>query len=121
MNNAFPLEIEPGLASKFESLIAKDNRSESFIRVGVKGGGCSGYEYLLKVDTKSRPGDLETQLGSVRIVCDIKSAPYLEGAKLVASQNLIGPGFKFENPNVEKSCGCGSSFTPKPTLKVQTK
>ena len=62
---------------------------------------------------RSTPYDLATEIDGVRIVCDAKSAVYLQGSTLDFTGNLIGGGFQFENPNAARSCGCGTSFTPK--------
>ena len=114
MDQPFPLNVAPAAVAQMKRILTKDGRTEAFIRVGVKGGGCSGLEYVLKLDTVVKPIDLERQFDEVRVVCDAKSAPYLEGASIEYTGNLIGGGFKFENPNADRSCGCGTSFMPKP-------
>lgn len=111
--NEFPLAFDTGALAQIRKLLAKDGREGAFLRVGVKGGGCSGFEYVLKLDTNERTGDLVFEAEGVRAVCDPKSAKFLAGATLVHTNNLIGGGFKFQNPNAARSCGCGSSFTPK--------
>lgn len=110
---AFPIEVADSAVAQIQRLVAKDGRPDVFLRVGVKGGGCSGFEYVLRLDTRSTPFDIEIQLGGIRIVSDTKSAAFLTGSKLVYTGNLIGGGFKVENPNAARSCGCGTSFTPK--------
>lgn len=112
-SKSFPVTPSEAAVSQIGRLIAKDGREDVFLRVGVKGGGCSGFEYLLKLDTIRRDNDLELEVGTVKIICDPKSAEFLEGASLEYTGNLIGGGFKFENPNAQRSCGCGTSFTPK--------
>ncbi len=67
----------------------------------------------MKLDTGAKPTDLETEIEGIKVVCDPKSAKFLAGAELNFTNNLIGGGFKFENPNAGRSCGCGTSFTPK--------
>lgn len=109
---AFPVDITPEAAEQLRRLRDRKGTPETFIRLGVKGGGCSGLEYVIKLDTQTRAYDLEVQAGSVKVVCDAKSAVYLRGATLVYTGNLIGGGFSFENPNAKRSCGCGTSFTP---------
>jgi iron-sulfur cluster assembly protein len=86
-----------------------------FLRIGVKGGGCSGFEYLMKLDNQKKTIDMEVEIEDVKVVCDAKSAVFLRGATFDYTGNLIGGGFKFDNPNVSKTCGCGTSFTPKTT------
>ena len=83
----------------------------SFIRVGVKGGGCSGLSYVLDFDSELKPGDQEFEDKGVKIVCDKKSLLYLLGTELDHSDGLNGKGFEFRNPNAERVCGCGESFS----------
>ncbi|MHB8637643.1 MAG: HesB/IscA family protein [Fimbriimonadaceae bacterium] len=110
---SFPVTLTDGATARVKQLLAKDGRTEAFLRIGVKGGGCSGLEYLLKLDTVRKPTDLAVDIDGVAIVCDPKSAKFLDGSELTYTGNLIGGGFKFENPNAARSCGCGTSFTPK--------
>lgn len=109
----FPITVTEKALAQLRRLVSKDGRPEVFLRVGVKGGGCSGFEYVMKLDTVRKPIDLEQQFDDVAVVCDAKSAVYLRGSTLEYTGNLIGGGFKIENPNAGRSCGCGTSFTPK--------
>ena|ERR1051326_6729502 len=111
----FPIIISAGALARVKQLVAKDGREDVFLRLGVKGGGCSGLEYVMKLDTKPTKLDIEVEIEGVRIVCDSKSAKFLAGSVFEYTNNLIGGGFKFENPNAARSCGCGTSFTPKPS------
>ncbi|HVP45760.1 MAG TPA: iron-sulfur cluster assembly accessory protein [Bryobacteraceae bacterium] len=81
------------------------------LRLGVLGGGCSGLSYQFKFDTKERPTDKVFEFGGVRIVVDPKSLLYLHGMTLDYKESLMQSGFVFENPNAQKSCGCGTSFS----------
>ena len=81
------------------------------LRVGVKGGGCSGFSYTLGFDDRIAPTDQVTEVDGVRMVCDPKSFLYLTGTAVDFEDNLMGRGFKFTNPNASKSCGCGESFS----------
>ncbi|MFT4537747.1 MAG: iron-sulfur cluster assembly protein [Planctomycetota bacterium] len=81
------------------------------LRVGVKGGGCSGFSYTLGFDDKVNPTDQVQVHEDVRVVCDPKSFLYLNGTVVDFEDNLMGRGFKFGNPNASKTCGCGESFT----------
>ena len=81
------------------------------LRVGVKGGGCSGFSYTLGFDDHVAETDQIAEHDDVRIVCDPKSFLYLNGTQLDFEDNLMGRGFKFSNPNAAKSCGCGESFS----------
>ena len=92
--------------------IMKENEipADYFLRVGIKGGGCSGLTYTLGFDTEERPGDNEIGKDGVRIMIDMKSFLYLSGTELDYTDGLNGKGFTFNNPNAKRTCGCGSSF-----------
>jgi iron-sulfur cluster assembly protein len=81
-----------------------------YLRVGVKGGGCSGLTYSLGFDGEKRDTDEVLELRGVKILVDAKSLFYLDGTELDYSDGLNGKGFVFNNPNAARSCGCGSSF-----------
>jgi len=81
------------------------------LRVGVKGGGCSGFSYTLGFDDQIGETDQIAESEGIKVVCDPKSFLYLNGTQLDFEDNLMGRGFKFQNPNAAKSCGCGESFT----------
>jgi iron-sulfur cluster assembly protein len=85
--------------------------SEYFVRVGVKGGGCSGLSYELDFDDEIKKGDMEFGDDQLKIVCDMKSFLYLCGTELDFSDGLNGKGFNFVNPNASRTCGCGESFS----------
>ncbi|NQY08465.1 MAG: iron-sulfur cluster assembly accessory protein [Flavobacteriales bacterium] len=92
-------------------LMAADDMGDSaFIRVGVKGGGCSGLMYELEFDTKIKDGDKEFEDNGIKVVVDKKSFLYLLGTELDFSGGLNGKGFVFKNPNADRTCGCGESF-----------
>lgn len=92
-------------------LIKQENHpADSFIRVGVDGGGCSGLSYKLEFDTTSQPGDQEFEDNGIKVVVDKKSFLYLIGTELDYSGGLNGKGFVFNNPNASRTCGCGESF-----------
>ena len=93
-------------------LMAKDNRpTDSFIRVGVEGGGCSGLTYKLEFDNQLNADDKVFEDKGMKIVCDRKSFLYLVGTELEFSDGLNGKGFVFMNPNASRTCGCGESFS----------
>jgi len=82
-----------------------------FLRMGVKGGGCSGMSYSLEFDTEIGPHDKEFEIDGIKVVVDKKSYLYLNGTTLdYVTQGLTG-GFTFVNPNAKSSCGCGTSFS----------
>jgi len=81
------------------------------LRVGVQGGGCSGLSYNIRFDSQPRERDRIFQFGDVRIFVDPKSFIYLHGMTLDYEETLMHQGFVFKNPNAQKSCGCGTSFS----------
>ena len=92
-------------------LMAEDNKEGAFIRVGVKGGGCSGLMYNLDFDNVMKEDDKEFEDNGIKIVVDKKSFLYLVGTTLDFSGGLNGKGFVFVNPNADRTCGCGESFS----------
>ncbi len=87
------------------------NPTEDFVRVGVKSGGCSGLSYDLKFDKENNEGDKVFEDNGVKIIVDKKSFLYLVGTTLEYSGGLNGTGFVFNNPNANRTCGCGESFS----------
>lgn len=87
------------------------NADTDYVRVGVKSGGCSGLSYELKFDHQIEETDKVFEDNSVRIVVDKKSFLYLVGTTLEYSGGLNGKGFVFNNPNAQRTCGCGESFS----------
>lgn len=85
--------------------------NKDFVRVGVKSGGCSGLSYELKFDNKVDESDKVFEDNAVRIIVDKKSFLYLVGTVLEYSGGLNGKGFVFNNPNAQRTCGCGESFS----------
>lgn len=84
---------------------------EDYIRVGVKSGGCSGLEYVLKFDNQKTDSDQIFEDNGIKIIVDKKSILYLAGTTLEFSGGLNGKGFVFNNPNANRTCGCGESFS----------
>ena len=84
---------------------------EDFIRVGVKSGGCSGLEYVLKFDNQKTDSDQVFEDNGIKIIIDKKSILYVAGTVLEYSGGLKGKGFIFNNPNANRTCGCGESFS----------
>lgn len=92
-------------------LMEDDGKPDLFIRVGVEGGGCSGLMYQLEFDNNSLEGDQAFEDNGIKIVVDKKSYLYLVGTTLDFSGGLNGKGFVFINPNADRTCGCGESFS----------
>src|SRR5205809_5497734 len=105
------VQISEGAARQIQKLMAKQGLNEGGLRVGVKGGGCSGLSYTFAWEKEARLGD-EVYEGpeGAKIFVDKKSLLYLNGTVLDYDTNLISKGFVFNNPNAKTSCGCGSSF-----------
>jgi len=93
--------------------IKADNKipDEHGLRFGVKGGGCSGFSYVLGFDSESKKGDTVFELHGLKVFVDPKSLFYISGTELDFSDGLNGKGFVFNNPKATKTCGCGSSFS----------
>lgn len=81
------------------------------LRVGVKGGGCSGFSYLLDLTESQKDTDEEFVQHGIKVICDPKSMLYLQGTTVDFKDEIMGRGFVFQNPNATSSCGCGSSFS----------
>lgn len=97
--------------TKVADLIAAEGEEKLALRVAVRPGGCSGFSYEMFFDSDIADDDLATEHGDVRVVVDPSSAMLLEGAVLNYSDGLQGAGFHIENPNAQRSCGCGQSFS----------
>src|SRR3989338_8736486 len=82
----------------------------SLFRISVKGGGCSGMTYDVKLDDKQGEQDRLYEINGIKVVSDLKSLLYLDGMLIDFSTELVGGGFRFINPNAKGSCGCGTSF-----------
>lgn len=105
------IKITEAASTKISNLKKEDGKSaDSFLRVEVKKGGCSGLSYKMDFDTEIKPGDKSFEAHGQKIVVDQHSLLYLLGMELDFSGGLNGKGFVFNNPNATKNCGCGSSF-----------
>ena len=96
---------------KVRELIAQEAEQDLALRVAVRPGGCSGFSYEMYFDTEKTDDDLEGAFGEVRVVVDPSSAQLLEGATLDYKDGLNEAGFSIDNPNAQRTCGCGQSFS----------
>jgi iron-sulfur cluster assembly protein len=106
--------LSESAAKEIKKIIAEQSlpADSTKLRVGVKGGGCSGFSYMLDL-TEEPKGESDEQLEAhgVQILCDMKSYLYLNGVEIDFKDEVMGRGFVFKNPNATSSCGCGSSFS----------
>jgi iron-sulfur cluster assembly protein len=106
------ITVSEGAKEHALNLIKEEKHPEnSFIRVGVEGGGCSGLSYKLEFDNVLKEGDQLFEDKGIKIVVDRKSFLYLVGTELQYTGGLNGKGFVFNNPNASRTCGCGESFS----------
>jgi iron-sulfur cluster assembly protein len=105
------VQLSPAAVKRVRALMESQKLENAFLRMGVKGGGCSGLSYNLEFDTELRKFDKEFEIDGVKVVVDVKSYLYLNGSTLDFVQQGLTGGFTFVNPNAKSSCGCGTSFT----------
>ncbi len=104
------IEISENAVKKIQALLAQQEKEAQGLRVKVVGGGCSGLSYKMDLDVQ-RDGDRIFERDNVKVIVDRKSFIYLRGTELDYADGLMDSGFKLQNPNVKRSCGCGSSFS----------
>lgn len=98
--------------NEVKKIMSENNIPETYgLRIGVKGGGCSGLTYTLGFDSEPKEGDSTIEQQGIKLFVDGKSLFYLTGTQLDFTSGLNGKGFVFDNPNAKKSCGCGESFS----------
>ena len=105
------LTLTSPAAAKVKSLLEEEGDTSLALRVAVKPGGCSGFSYEMFFDGEVDGSDAVAEFDGVRVVVDSASAPHLEGAEVDYRDGLQGAGFAINNPNVTRTCGCGSSFS----------
>ena len=97
--------------TKVKELLQAEGQPELFLRVAVRPGGCSGFSYEMFFDSERADDDIAEAYGDVTVVVDPASAQYLSGASLDYKDGLQGAGFAIDNPNAQRTCGCGQSFS----------
>src|SRR5215470_11887957 len=106
-----PITLTPKAISKVKEIMAQQNPVPAGLRVGVVGGGCSGFSYSMSFENSAGMMDKVYDFDGLKVYVDATSVMYLNGATVDYVETLEGAGFKFENPNVKTTCGCGSSFS----------
>ncbi len=105
------ISLTDSALKEVKRLINVQGIEEGGLRLGVKGGGCSGLSYTINFDDKIGQYDQIYAIDGVKVIIDAKSAIYLQGTQLDYQKDLMGGNFKFINPNANKTCGCGESFS----------
>ena len=104
------IEVTAAAAKRIREAMANDGVAGGGLRVGVKAGGCSGFSYVFRWETESRPNDEVFEAGGMKIFVDPKSYEYLRGTVLDCDASMLGQSLIFRNPNAKSECGCGLSF-----------
>jgi len=105
-----PISLTATASSKVKEIMAQQNPVPSGLRIGVVGGGCSGFSYSMSFENSPGVMDKVYDFEGLKVYVDATSAMYLNGCVVDYVETLEAAGFKFENPNVKSTCGCGSSF-----------
>jgi iron-sulfur cluster assembly protein len=106
--------LTPAAVAQVRFLIQNQGNPNLKLRIGVKGGGCSGLSYVLNLEENPTERDMVFEVEGLTVLVDRKSARFISGLTLdYSTKNLLEGGWKYLNPNAQRSCGCGTSFTPK--------
>ena len=106
-----PVTLTPTAVSKVKEIMTQQNPVPAGLRIGVVGGGCSGFSYSMSFENAPGVMDKVYNFDDLKVFVDATSAMYLNGCIVDYMETLEAAGFKFENPNVKSTCGCGSSFS----------
>src|SRR5438270_9029325 len=106
-----PISLTPNAIAKVKEIMAQQNPAPAGLRVGVVGGGCSGFSYSMSFENSAGMMDKVLTFDGLKVYVDATSMMYLAGCVVDYVETLEGAGFKFENPQVKSTCGCGSSFS----------
>lgn len=104
------LVLTPTAVAKVKELMAQQNPVPAALRLGVRGGGCSGFQYSMQYENEKGMMDKEFDFDGLRVIVDAVSMMYLDGVTVDYLETLEAAGFKFDNPNIKSTCGCGQSF-----------
>jgi iron-sulfur cluster assembly accessory protein len=107
---AAPITLTPNAIKKVKEIMAQQDPLPAGLRVGVVGGGCSGFSYSMSFENNAGLMDKTFDMDGLKVYVDATSVMYLQGCTVDYVETLEGAGFKFDNPNVKSTCGCGSSF-----------
>ena len=105
------ISVTPVASTKVREIMAQQSPAPTALRVAVVGGGCSGFQYHMAFENQSNDSDNVYDFSGLKVFIDQMSEMYLDGVEIDYIETLEGAGFKFNNPNVKSTCGCGSSFT----------
>ena len=105
------ISVTKNAAKRINAILKGENKTNHSLRVSVVGGGCSGMSYNIAFDNKKQEFDKIFESKGVKIYCDLKSWLYVKGTEVDYSDDLLSGGFKINNPNAERTCGCGTSFS----------
>jgi iron-sulfur cluster assembly accessory protein len=105
------VNITDNAAEKVKALMAQEGEEDLALRIGVRPGGCSGFQYSIYFDDEIADDDEVLETKGVKVLVDAMSVPYIMGSEFDYVDGLMGAGFAVNNPNVQGGCGCGSSFT----------
>lgn len=105
------ITLTDGLVKRIKSLQTQQNNPDLKLRIMVDSGGCQGFEYKFSLDTAVKPDDELFEKDGIGVIIDDISLPYMRGAVIDFTDDLIGAHFKIDNPNATSSCGCGTSFS----------
>ncbi len=104
------IKLTDKAANKVKEILKGEDKEGHALRLGVKGGGCSGFTYTLDIDKAFTDSDEVFEDKGIQIIVDAKSYIYINGTEVDYAENLTGSGFSFSNPNATRNCGCGNSF-----------
>ena len=110
VKKAPPISLTANAISKVKEIMAQQNPVPAGLRIGVVGGGCSGFSYSMQFENGAGMMDKTFDMEGLKVYVDATSVMYLHGCTVDYVETLEGAGFKFDNPNVKSTCGCGSSF-----------